>query len=63
MDQDRADRGNPRLLETPDGASGPHGSDPDYLFWSRFAEAKTPKTFCQSWLPLQCRMLRGVKSA
>lgn len=63
MDQDRADRGNPRLLETPDGSAAQRGSDPDYLFWSRFAEAKTPKAFCQSWLPLQCRMLRGVKSA
>ena len=63
MDQDRADRGNPRLLETPDGSAAQRGSDPDYLFWSRFAEAKTPKAFCQSWLPLQCRMLPGVKSA
>jgi RND family efflux transporter MFP subunit len=50
------------------------GQDPAYfnrasykeselLFWRQFAEAKTPKAFCQSWLPLQCRMLNGVKNA
>ena len=37
--------------------------DVDQLFWRRFAEATTPKAFCQSWLPLQCRMLKDVHSA
>ena len=63
MDQERADRNNPRLLEGGDGSATRGGADPDYLFWSRFAEARTPRAFCQSWLPLQCRMLAGVKSA
>ena len=31
--------------------------------WQQFAEAPTPKAFCQSWLPLQCRMLKGVRCA
>ena len=35
----------------------------ELLFWRQFAEATTPKAFCQSWLPLQCRMLNGVKNA
>jgi RND family efflux transporter MFP subunit len=35
--------------------------DADRLFWRQFVEATTPKAFCQSWLPLQCRMLRGVR--
>lgn len=33
----------------------------DRLFWRQFVEATTSKAFCQSWLPLQCRMLRGVR--
>jgi multidrug efflux pump subunit AcrA (membrane-fusion protein) len=37
--------------------------DPDHLFWRQFVEAATPKAFCQSWLPLQCRMLKGVRCA
>jgi len=37
------------------------GFDSDRLFWRQFVEAATPKAFCQSWLPLQCRMLRGVR--
>jgi hypothetical protein len=63
MDQDRADRKDPRLLNDPGGATGRKGSDPELLFWRQFAEAKSPKAFCQSWLPLQCRMLKGVKHA
>ncbi len=42
---------------------GPRGSEPDREMWRRFAEATTPKAFCQSWLPLQCVMLRGVRCA
>jgi len=29
--------------------------------WRQFVQATNPKAFCQSWLPLQCRMLRGVR--
>jgi RND family efflux transporter MFP subunit len=39
------------------------GSDAESLLWRQFAEATTPKAFCQSWLPLQCRMLKGVRCA
>lgn len=37
------------------------GFDTDRLFWRQFVEATSPKAFCQSWLPLQCRMLKGVR--
>lgn len=48
----------------PVGATGEgHGSDPERAFWRQFAEATTPKAFCQSWLPLQCRLLKGVRCA
>jgi hypothetical protein len=40
-----------------------HGSDPDRLFWQQFAEAATPKSFCHSWLALQCRYMDGVNCA
>lgn len=40
-----------------------HGPDPDRAFWRQFIEATTLKVFCQSWLPLQCRMLTGVRCA
>jgi len=39
------------------------GSDYDQDLWRQFAEAATPKSFCQSWLSLQCNMLKGVRSA
>ena len=38
-------------------------ADPDSLFWHQFAEATTPRAFCQSWLPLQCRMIKRVRCA
>ena len=38
-------------------------ADPEYVFWRQFVEATTPRAFCQSWLPLQCRMLKGVRCA
>jgi RND family efflux transporter MFP subunit len=48
----------------PAGGSGPsRPRDPEHLFWHQFVEATTPKAFCQSWLPLQCRMLKGVRCA
>jgi RND family efflux transporter MFP subunit len=38
-------------------------SESDQDLWRQFAEAATPKSFCQSWLSLQCNMLKGVRSA
>ncbi|MCF8038753.1 MAG: HlyD family efflux transporter periplasmic adaptor subunit [Desulfohalobiaceae bacterium] len=37
------------------------GFDQDRLIWRQFVEASSPRTFCQSWLQLQCRMLKGVR--
>ena len=51
------------VFRTADGSGDDRRSDPDRLFWRQFAEAATPKAFCQSWLPLQCRMLKGVRCA
>lgn len=31
--------------------------------WRRFAEANTPQVFYESWLVLQCNMLKGVRCA
>jgi RND family efflux transporter MFP subunit len=47
--------------EIPPRREEPAGLDADRVFWRQFAEATTPKAFCQSWLPLQCRMLKGVR--
>jgi len=44
--------------EVADSQIGPS----DLELWKRFAEATTPKAFCQSWLSLQCRMVKGVRS-
>lgn len=63
MDHEVADKFEPRLLSGPERTVKRKPSDPDFLFWRRFAEAKTAKAFCQSWLPLQCLMLKGVKHA
>lgn len=38
-----------------------HAPDLDHAFWRQFIEATDLKAFCQSWLPLQCRMLQGVR--
>ena len=50
-------------LHTVTGSEEPHRFDPDQVFWRQFAEAATSREFCQSWLPLQCRMLTGVRCA
>jgi len=63
MNQDRTDQSNRGLIEGSERSRDKKESDPDFLFWHRFAGTKTPKAFCQSWLPLQCRMLRGVTHA
>ncbi len=39
------------------------GGGPEHDLWRQFAEATTLKTFCQSWLSLQCHMLKRVRSA
>jgi len=52
-----------RILRPVGGPSEGHGTDPDRFLWRQFAEATTPKAFCQSWLPLQCAMLKGVRCA
>jgi multidrug resistance efflux pump len=31
--------------------------------WQQFAEATNLKTFCQSWLAIQCHMVKGVRSS
>lgn len=62
MDQYRVDRNDSPLPEQ-ERSSERKGSDSDFLFWQQFSQAKTPKAFCQSWLPLQCRMLTGIKHA
>ncbi len=51
------------LLHTVNEPVDSRGSDPDRKLWHEFAEAATPKTFCQSWLSLQCRLLHGVRCA
>ena len=38
-------------------------ADPEGIFWRQFAKAANPKAFCQSWLPLQCLRLTGVRCA
>lgn len=50
----------PIALSRTESSDGNGTATPEHLFWRYFAEAKTPKAFCQSWLPLQCRMLDGV---
>lgn len=42
--------------------NGQRESDENAL-WLRFAEATDLKTFCQSWLSLQCNMINDVRSA
>jgi len=48
-----------RVGETGDS----QGSDFDQDLWRQFAEAATPKSFSQSWLSLQCSLLKGIRSA
>ena len=39
------------------------GADPERILWRQFAEAKAQKAFCQSWLALQCSMLKEIRCA
>jgi len=45
--------------ETPHGMGLAQEQD----LWRQFAEAASPKAFYESWLALQCGMLRGIRSA
>jgi multidrug resistance efflux pump len=54
---------DPAVIRPVGDPKGSRTADPDTLFWHRFAEASTPRAFCQSWLPLQCRMLKRVRCA
>jgi multidrug resistance efflux pump len=66
MDMERYPPGrddDPRTLNPVGGSKESRSSDPERIFWRQFAEAATPKAFCQSWLPLQCRKLKGVRCA
>jgi hypothetical protein len=49
-----------RALDTKEGTVDGRGFDPNRLYWRQFAEAATPKAFCQSWLSLQCHYLKHV---
>ena len=64
MEQSPSDskKGSPTILPL-QGAGEERLRDPEQWFWRQFVEAATPKAFCQSWLPLQCRMLTGVRCA
>lgn len=58
------DQKQDKLTSKPDG--DPPGNkvvQAENLFWRRFAEATTPKEFCQGWLPLQALRLKGVRCA
>lgn len=62
MEPDRSRLGFEDDLSTP--SAGPDGNEsmPDAAptLWRQLAEAKTTEAFCQSWLALQCQMIRGV---
>lgn len=45
------------------GAAETGDPDSERALWRLFAEAKSPKAFCQAWLRLQCARVRGVKCA
>jgi multidrug resistance efflux pump len=58
-----ADIKDPRASDNPNDAKAVTNYGPDDLFWRRFAQAESPKVFCQSWLTLQCRTIGRVKHA
>ena len=63
MEQTPPRRDEAQASQSLEGEVRRPGSDPESLIWRQFAEATTPKAFCQGWLPLQCRMLSGVRCA
>jgi len=40
--------------------SGAQVVDNDRALWAQFSEASSIESFCQSWLPIQCRLISGV---
>ncbi len=56
-------RGEPEGALPRKEPESPPGNDAERLFWKQFASAGSIKSFCQSWLPLQCRMLEGIRCA
>ena len=64
MEHPPPDSKKDRAAYRPVGSAGRRSQgDPEQQFWRQFVEAATPRAFCQSWLPLQCRMLGGVRCA
>src|SRR4030042_833429 len=57
-DIEEGPRKNPVLNEQADSQD----IDLEQDLWRQFAEATTLKAFCQSWLSLQCHMLKGIRS-
>lgn len=53
----------PRSIPSEAGLPNGQVHDQEVDLWRRFAEATDLKTFCQSWLSLQCSMFKGVRSA
>ncbi len=52
----------PRSPHTEDESANSQGYGAEQDLWRQFAEATTLKAFCQSWLSLQCHMLKGIRS-
>lgn len=64
MKQFSTERGDdPRSIRSVDGSERSESSDQESDFWQQFATADTPRALCQSWLSLQCRVLKGVRCA
>lgn len=53
----------PRSNKSEDEFASSQREDQELDLWRRFAEATDLKTFCQSWLSLQCNMIKDVRSA
>ncbi len=53
----------PRSNNSEDEFASSQRDDYELELWRSFAEATDLKTFCQSWLSLQCYMIKDVRSA
>lgn len=53
----------PRSITSEDEGANSQKKDQEFDLWHQFAEATDLKTFCQSWLSLQCNMIGDVRSA
>lgn len=53
----------PRSPHTEEELANSQSGGQEQDLWRQFAEATTLKAFCQSWLSLQCHMLKGIRSA